>query len=316
MLVVVADPGSVYWEHFDDYAETGFLREDRFEQAPIGEKIELAAAQAKHFAAAYTYDATFDNVDGNGLRAVFDPVTLLLLSAGLFIAIFKRANPAIIIALCCVVIIPLPAVLQRGSVMRQPVGAAPFAMLIAALPLAWAWRFGGELAAGGGGAPLVGRAGPGALLRAGAVAIVAGIGVLTVRDYFWTWREARTTAFVYHAEVTSAALYMDSLPDDAQIYFYSHRHPFRLETIAYLAPDVAGINRSERWAVSYGGSIENIDPTRPAVFVMLDNYRRLLPHLIARYPDGRAVASIRGEMLEFTAYEVPADRGPAPIEAP
>ena len=48
----------------------------------------------------------------------------------------------VIAALCAFAIIPLPAVLQKGSIMREPVGAAPYAMFLAALPLAWLWRRG------------------------------------------------------------------------------------------------------------------------------------------------------------------------------
>ena len=43
---------------------------------------------------------------------------------------------AIVAAICCLVIIPLPATLQQGSVMRQPVAVAPYVALLAALPLA------------------------------------------------------------------------------------------------------------------------------------------------------------------------------------
>jgi hypothetical protein len=279
------------------------LREDRFEQASLGEKIELAAAQAKRFAATYTYDGRFDEVDGNGLRAVFDPLTLVLLAAGLVLAIRRRANPAIIIALCCVVILPLPAVLQRGSVMRQPVGAAPFAMLIAALPLAWAWRAGSSSAdTGERGLPTWVRT----ALRASAIVVVAAIGVITVRDYFWTWRDARSTAFVYHAEITSASEYMAALPDETAIYYYSFRHPFRIETREFLAPDADGIDRAGRWARSNPDSIESIAAGEPVAFVLLDTYRRWLPSLLDRYPGGRTVVSVRNGFVEFVAYELPA----------
>lgn len=325
MVVVVADPGSEFWDHAGDYSESGLLRSDEFREGSLAEKASLAAGQAKRFAATYTYDARFDLVDANGLRPVFDPLTLLLLAAGLVFAWTRRGNPAIIIALCCIVIIPLPAVLQRGSVMRQPLAAAPFAMLIAALPLAWAWRWGGRTAdvadVSDGAVERAGRASKRQLrphllrvarvgLRVGTIGLVAAIAAITVRDYFWQWRDSDGVRFVYHDEVTAAAYYMRDLPDGTYVYFYSERHPLRLETIEFLAPDVEGEDRSGRWAIVEGDSIERIRRDVPVSLVILGPYveQNLLGEVEARYPGGRVVAGIRDNHVDFVAYELDADR--------
>lgn len=326
MLTVVAMPGSEFWDHMANYSEAGLLRSDEFRDASLAGKIELAAAQAKRFGASYVYDADIDIVDASGLRPVFDPLTLALVALGLPLAWQRRRNPAVIIAVCCIIIIPLPAVLQRGSVIRQPVGAAPFVMLVAALPLARAWRAGGggsrdesdsahaeRASTNGGRAAWMKIA-----LRAGALAVVTAIAVITARDYFWTWRESEHTRFVYHAEVTSAALYMRDLPAGTFVYFYSDRHPLRLETIAFLAPAVEGLDRSERWARGDPGSIGNIRRDVPVSFVLLEPYLELglLGRIIERYPNGHTIVGERGGRLEFAAYELPPDPGATPPLTP
>ena len=346
MIVVVATPGSTFWDHAAGYGDSGLLRSDEFREASLAEKVQLAAGQAKRFAATYTYDATLDLVDGNGLRPVFDPLSLALLGLGALFAWRRRTNPAIIIAVCCVAIIPLPAVLQRGSVMRQPVAAAPFAALLMALPLAWAWRGRPHIAAAADTAdwkseradsdairpppsglrppvrPPASGFSPPALrlvLRAGVVAVVAAITAITVHDYFWTWRNSETVRFVYHAEVTSAARYIGGLPDGTYVYFYSDRHPLRLETIGFLAPDVEGVDRSERWARADGGSIEPIRRDVPVAFVLLEPYlsRGLLARIEERYPGGHIVTGLRDGRLEYAAYELPANPdAAAPIAPP
>ncbi len=172
------------------------------------------------------------------LRPVFDPITLALLAAGAVIAWLKRREPMVILAACCIFILPLPALLQRGSMMREPLGAAPFVMFIAALPLAWLWRY--ATRADGRGVRIA---------AAGAVALaVASVTAITVRDYFWTWRDDDLTRFVYHQEITSASEYMKTLPPDAYVYFYSERHPLSLETRTYLAPGIDGEDRSAEFS--------------------------------------------------------------------
>ena len=140
---------------------------------------------------------------------------------------------------------------------------------------------------------------------AGIAAVVAMLAAITVRDYFWTWRRAELVRFVYHAEITEASEYMRTLPSGDQIYFYSNRHPFSLETRQFLAPDVRGIDRSSEFSTS-GGSIGVTDRTRPVVFVLLGDYLTLLPELERTYPDGRPHIGTHDGVTEFIAYELPA----------
>ncbi len=294
MIVYVARPSSYYWFHVNNYSEVDVTKSPEYQQADTAGKARLIGEQARTFAGAYAWDAPLDSVDGNGsLRPMFDPATLILLGAGLVMAVRRRREPMVVAALCCLIIIPLPAVLQRGSIMREPLGAAPFAMFLAALPLAALWRLGLR----------VGRP-SGAVAASAAFFGLALISAVTVRDYFWTFRKDPWPRTIYFSQMTTASEYMRDLPGDTQIFFYSNHASINLETRQFLAPDVHGTDRSREFS-SVDGSIDVADRTRPAAFVLLDAYLPLLTKLEGQYPDGQERIVERDGKTEFYAYELP-----------
>lgn len=294
----IADPHAYYWEHIDNYRDTGLMRTREYRDADAPGKVKIIAGQLRDFAATYTWDGQEDIVDASGLRPMFDPMMLALPAIGVLMAVQRRREPVVILALCCMLIVLLPALLQKGSMMREPLGAAPFVMFIAALPLAAIWR---------------------AAMRAdvrtriaGAAAVgapIAIIAALAVHDYFWTWRNAGLTRYVYHQEITSASLYMETRPRDEYVYFYSERHPLSLETRQYLAPDVRGEDRSAEFS-DLDGSIDDIDRSRRVAFVLLNGpYIDLLAEIEQQYPGGVERAVTHDGKLDFKAYELPAGGG-------
>jgi 4-amino-4-deoxy-L-arabinose transferase-like glycosyltransferase len=303
MFIYLSDPDAYYWKHIDNYQDVGLRRTEDWGDATLAGKVRLTGEQAWMFFRHYTYDADPDIVDANGLRPVFDPLTLLLIALGLVFAVKHRRNPVVIAALCCMFIIPLPAVLQRGSIMRQPLAAAPFVMLIAALPLAEIWRAG---------ASDRGRR----VIAVGSVAItLAVLTTVTVRDYFWTWRQHEWVRTIYFSQMTSASTYMDRFGDDAYFYFYSNRAPIGLETRQFLAPDAEGEDRSHEYSAAQG-SIDGINRSRTAVFMLLDGYMELLPDIQLRYPGGSTVEARRDGKLEFYAYVLPPDENAQEVAPP
>ena len=296
MIRYVSDPDAFYWDHVTNYSEVDVTRSPEFRQASAWGKAKLIGEQARTFVEAYTWRGQLDNVDGNGLRPMFDPPTLLLLVAGLVLAVRRRREPMVIAALCCFFIIPLPAVLQRGSIMRQPVAAAPFAMYIAALPLAEAVR--------------ATRSRP-AEMRTLAAASVAGfialIATITVRDYFWTWRKDNWPRYVYFSQMTSASISMRDLPGGTHVLFLSERASINLEARQFLAPDVRGEDRS----LEFGRPAATIEPPPghgPIAYVLLGPYIERLPEIEAAYPGGIARTIERDGKLEFAAYELGSGR--------
>jgi len=304
MLNYLADPDAYYWAHVDNYSQANVTRSTEFHHASAWGKVEIVAGQARTFVRAYTTTAHHDSIDGNGLRPMFDPMTLLLLALGAVMAVRLRREPMVIAALCCVLIIPLPAIPQRESIMRQPLGAAPFVMFIAALPLAAVWR-----------AATTMRRWPGAASIAVVCAALALIAGLTVRDYFWTWRKSDWAWRYYASQMTSASIYMRDLPPDTLIYFYSGGATINLETRQFLAPDVHGVDRSSEFS-PYHGSIDNPDRTRPVAYVLLGKYLSLLPEIEQRFPGGRERIATRDGRTEFYAYELPPLAEPTPVTGP
>ena len=297
MFVYVADPDSFFWWHVRNYSEVSVWQTPEYHDENLVGKVRLIFRQIEIFAGAYAYDPAVDFVDGNGdVRPMFDPATVALLILGLGFAWRERRRPVTVALLCCLLIIPLPAVLQNGSIMRQPVGAAPAVMFIAALPLAALWR---------GCARLWERERRGgAIIMAAAVwVLLALITTTTVHDYFWTWRKDDFTRLIYFSEETTASDYMRGLPGDAHVLFYSNHAPLYLETRLFLAPDVEGEDRSREYS-DRGGSIEEIDRSRLNVFVLLDDYAGLLEEIQARYPGGTSRTFTRDGKFELNAYEL------------
>jgi hypothetical protein len=294
-LNYVRNPDAYYWAHFNNYEDVRITRTPQYAAAGTWERIGLIAGQAKYFASAYARAERPDTVDGNGsVRPVFDPLTLVLIAAGLLLAWRYRREPMVIAALCGLVILPLPAVLQKGSIMREPVGAAPYAMFFAALPLAALWRSGWQQR------NALARYAP-PVAACAAVALIAGV---TVHDYFWTMRKDPFVRTIFFSQETSASTYMRTLPADTYVYFYSDRAPLSLETRQFLAPDVRGEDRS----AEFGGA-ESIpdNARRPSVFILMGRYEPLLGQIEAQYPGGEEQVVERDGKFEFAAYRLAND---------
>ncbi len=286
----LSDPDVYYWEHFDHYEGQRITQTAAYRDEDVPGKARMLAEQAWTFARSYAWDADRDPIDGTGMRPMFDPLTLLLFLAGFLMALRRWREPALLAALCCVAIIPLPAVPSTESIVRQPLAAAPFAMLLASLPLAAIVR-------------AAARERPAIAVGVAAAALTM-VAALTVRDYFWPWRTDRWVRFVYHQQITAASEYMRRLPDGTMVYLYSERHPYRLETRAFLAPGVPGEDRSAEWS-GHDGSIEQFDRARPAAAVLLGEYTPLIEALRSRYPEGTERSHFTNGRLDFYAYELP-----------
>lgn len=298
MIIYVSDPDSFFWFHVRNYSEVGVWRTPAYKDEDALGKLDLIARQLETFFGAFAWDGALDDIDGSGIRPMFDPAVSALLLVGLTFAWRERRNPVTIAALCCLFIIPLPAMLQQGSITRQPLAAAPFVCFIAAFPLAALWRAAVNLW-------LDRQRVSSVAVAAVACTILAVITATTVHDYFWTWRKDDWPRLIYHAEITTAADYVDSLPEGTFVLFYSSRAPLNLEVFQFLAPDVEGANRSFEYS-NLGRSIELHDPTRPTAFVLLDDYVDLLPEIEAQYPGGVERIFRHDGKFDMAAYEIPA----------
>lgn len=239
---------------------------------------------------------------GDGLATaghpVIDPITIALALIGLAFAIWNwhRAEYAVMIA--AALILPWGALLTvNDGLYRRTFGLAPFVALLAALPLAWLWQ---------GLAGMSGRARYAYL--AALLAVPAYIGATTTRAYFGPVQDTYEMQYVYPHELDAASRYVATLPSGTYVYLFSDRWPFDYETRRFLAPNVAGSDRSREFRFDLpraAGLDYSIAPERGVAFVFLGPYLGQLPIVVARYPDGIVTAGDRGNEALYRAYYLP-----------
>jgi hypothetical protein len=157
--------------------------------------------------------------------------------------------------------------------------------------LAWAWEKSLDLA------PHLRRG-----VYAGVVVVIAFIGYTNVHAYFGPWAGSALFRWVYTQEISEASEYLEALPQRPYVYFFSARWRFDYETRQYLAPDLHGEDRSERFGRSQS---LDIDRSRDSVFMLLNPYFDRLPEIERLYPGGTEYVGKEGNVTLFIAYFVP-----------
>jgi hypothetical protein len=131
----------------------------------------------------------------------------------------------------------------------------------------------------------------------------------TTHDYFGPVQDTFTMRIVYPYELDAAARWMDDLPEDTRVYFYSDRWSLTYETVRFLAPDVQGENRSFEFRsdlmLEEDAPLQfSIEGERPVAFVMLGAYLPVASDVERIHPDGHLVEDTRGDEVLFRAYVV------------
>jgi hypothetical protein len=137
------------------------------------------------------------------------------------------------------------------------------------------------------------------------VALVLGlVGYQNLHDYFGVFaNSAGGDHWVFAQELTDAALYMAALPRGTHVYFYSDRWGVRYETTRFLDENVISEDRSREFSPLH---VTDTDVTaRPAVFVLIGNYRPLLQELQSKYPNGQTTYGGSVNDPTFVGYSVP-----------
>ncbi|MPZ47847.1 MAG: hypothetical protein GEU75_00755 [Dehalococcoidia bacterium] len=305
LFLYVADPANDYFNHYRGYYEQySVLASDRYEAAGAAERIEIIFGQAKRFIGAYVWHGLTDYVDASSPdnRPMLDPATIVLVSAGVAYAAYRWRETPHFLALMLVAIIPLTTVLQTNAIYRGPLGVVPFLSFLAALPLGLALTNAHRLQPSL--RPAVYAAVPLVLLF---VAFSNG------RAYFVDWADSYWFPWVYTRQISEGSEYVESLPGEPYVYFYSQRWSFNYETRQYLAPDAQGEDRSREFGRRQG--FEGIARSRDAVVLLLPPYTEAFEELRQLYPGGEALTRRDGDEVLFIAYQLPALTAP-PAPAP
>lgn len=291
MIRFAADPDNGYFNHARAYAINNRERATWQALADTPSQVRFLAGRYVDFWDETCCHPRFNGVSASGLTPVVPLPLLLLAAAGAVLAWRRRPHPLLALGILVLLLMPLAAVFTVGGPERRTLAMAPFLALFAALGLSESvrliarhrarWRY-----------PL------GALL----VLVAALALVQNLRDYFVTFAESPRQHWVYAEELVDAAAFMRTLPPSSRVYFFSDRWSVNYETRRFLAPNVAGEDRSRQ----FGRYDLRIDPAlgKP-VFVFLGPYRTLLPEVSRLYPGGTTVEGQGRKSPTFVAYQPP-----------
>jgi hypothetical protein len=234
-----------------------------------------------------TFRPEVDNVDATGVTAVVPLTMTLCAAAGIALSLWRRRSALVLFGLSLLLLAPLASVFTVDGVTRRTFVMAPFVAVFAAVGVV-------ELAR------LVRERWPGTPWFGPALAamFVAAMAWQNLYGYFGLFAGSPAERWVFVDDYVAAVTYIHSLPSGDYVYFYSERLSFNYEPRRYLAPDARGMDRSSQFG---DGSIATEPGAGRPVFVLLGNYRSLLPAIRERYPGGATVTG-PGHDPSFIAY--------------
>jgi hypothetical protein len=220
-------------------------------------------------------------------------------------AFWHWRRPLPFLGLIAVLFLPWSGILTEDSgIVRRTVGVTPFIAMLAALPLAEGIA---RLQARG---PVLHRAG-----YAVSFCVIAAIGWLSLNSYFGELSDTEPARYVFAPNLVAASRYMDDLPDDTLVYFYSDQWSINYETRRYLAPDIQGEDRSAAFGV--GAVTYQTDRRQNVAYILMEPYLDGITEIERLYPGGtRYVGENDAEDKPpyFVAYNLPAlQPGETPI---
>lgn len=274
-------------EYFRRSRGESIFNSERFESAsgPL-DQLDVVFDSGRHFVELLMVESP------PVLPSIALPVAILL-GVGLVLAVWRWRQTGIALAVSMLFVLPLAGILLLSGdsiTIRRTVGVTPFVALLAAMPLAAALRS-------------KWLAHP--ALRVAGLALVTGLLVYvgnTNRSYYFDEFHPRATT---NHEITDASLFINSLPGDPYVYFYSIRTGYDYEVRRFLASDVEGEDRSGAW-----GSEFDLTPdrSRDVVYVFMDRFRDSRDEVAAMFPGGLPLDHTDGdESVLFTTYELSRD---------
>lgn len=294
MILYATEPGHPYLQTNRGLA---LSETDDWKSRDLTEKGQLVFDRTRDFYLAAYWHGAGDGADGAGSEAMVDRVTIVLLAIGAAISVWRWRQLGAVAVLLIVIVIPFGSILTVNGMFRRSLGMVPFLAALAAAPLALWWRRAERLS-------LPWRSAS----YAGIALIVAAVGFFNLNFYFTEFPNKEIVQFTFVGELTEASKYMNDLPDDAYVYFYSGRWSLFYETRLYLAPDVEGVDRSNEFGEF------SLTPTQPGpvVYVLLAPYLDQADEVARLYPGGTLTESVRNDgVVNFRAYYLPSTEGVA-----
>ena len=293
-FVVVAAPMIRYAaEHPDNYL--GHARYNTIFHQPQWKSLRGAGAKAWFLARRYVeyWDRLCCHpkvdIDGIGLAPPARALFLALAGCGMLLGLWRRRGPPVALGITLVLVMPVAYVLSEGGVARRAFVTLPFLALFAGFGVVGLVHETGRRRR--------------SLRVPVAAALAALLGVLAYQnldDYFGKLPGSEAERFYFARPMTDASFYMKRLPRNRHVYFYSAVGSFNHEVRRFLAPDLAGEDRSREFGGNYSFAVAR-DGLVP-VFVFMDAYEPDLPIVKRRYPGGQTVIGGSKNSPSFVAY--------------
>jgi 4-amino-4-deoxy-L-arabinose transferase-like glycosyltransferase len=299
-LVIAAAMIRYVAEHPHDYLgharyNTIFHQPEWTSLRGIGDKASFLARRYVEYWDRLCCDPKVD-IDGIGLAPPARVPFLALAACGMLLGLWRRRGPPVALGITLVLVMPVAYVFSEGGVARRAFVILPFLAVFAGFGVVGLVREAGRYRQ--------------ALRVPVAVALGALLGLLTYQnldDYFGKLPGSETERFVFGRPMTDASFYIQRLPSDRHVYFYSVAASFNHETRQFLAPDAVGEDRSREFGATHGFVAAN--DGRVPVFVLMDAYEADLPIVKRRYPGGQTVVGGSKSNPSFLAYTAPQPSG-------
>ena len=252
-----------------------FRTEEWTTTSGLVDQVRFVVGRYREFWDLLTFDPEPNGVDLSGVTPIVPELTLYLCLAGLLIALVRRPSPLVWLATLVVLATPLTAVLTDLT-LRRALVIAPFLALLAGVGVTEVARL--------------------AFRRGRTTGVVAGLVLLgllgiscyrNVTDFFDETVDSGPVQHTFATDLREAASYIDSLPDDAYLYFYADRWVLEYDVVQLIAPDIVGEDRSP---VRGGTGTLEVDRSKGTpVFLLMGAYTAELDRLQAMYPGGEVV---------------------------
>lgn len=292
MLRYAADDANGYFSHFDRDKITA-TAEWKAEKTPVDQAAYIMG-RYRDFWDRLSFDPELDSVDATGITAIVPRLMLVPAVAGMAAALARRRTPLVALGALIVVLMPFGSALTVDGLARRTFAMAPFVAMFGAVALVESVGLVTRLAKA---SPFAQGARWGAIGLA--TVLVGAIAYQNIHDYFWKFRDAPLQEWVYVTDFTESVGYIRTHAAGTYVYFLSERWSFNYEPRQFAAGSARGEDRSSE----FGALNLALDPTKgKPLFMLVGNYRQLLPQLQQVHPGGEVVVGGEAANPRFIAY--------------
>ncbi|MDX2168316.1 MAG: glycosyltransferase family 39 protein [Deltaproteobacteria bacterium] len=297
MALPMAEYARTHEEYFWHQEEVGVFFTPAWREADWPARAALLAARGAEWGRGVLFGGRRDDGDGLAERGypLLDPLSIALLAAGVLLAARRWREPAAATLLAGCLVLPWGALLTiEDGLYRRTYALVPILALLAALPLARAWR-----------AAATRRWRP--LAAALIVALLVASAARNAWRYFGPLQDSEQMRYVFPYQADAAARFIAALPAGARVYWYSDRWPASFETLRWHAPNADVVERASHFGVTApdGSPMLGIDGGHPAVVMLLGRYQSLADTWQSGLPGGEWYTAQRGDEVLYRAYVLP-----------